>query len=202
MPIDHTCNCGAKLRVKDEWVGRKFKCPKCSTLNAVLKPKIGADAISVRCPCGKAFQAKLSMAGKTFSCTACHQPVSIPKPSQATSDTATPFESELRSNNLTAFFDVSIPQFGLPTEPHVPDQSPMVQTNFRDSETRKKPLPKKLPSKGIAFAPNFSQEPLLLVTAIFCILFGLGRVMVFGGLGLLLSSGAFLSLGGLLYIAN
>jgi len=142
------------------------------------------------------------MAGKTFSCTACHQPVSIPKPSQATLDTAPPLGSEWPSSNLTQFDNENIPQFGLPSAPHVPYQAPLVQTNFGDSETRKKPLPQKLPSKGIAFAPNFNQEPLLLVTAIFCILFGLGRVMVFGGLGLLLSSGAFLSLGGLLYIAN
>lgn len=202
MPIDQTCKCGAKLRVKDAFSGREIKCPRCSETMVIRKPKVAEEVISVRCQCGKAFQAKVSMAGKNFSCTACHQPVSIPKPSQVTLDTVPTFESELPSSNLSTFFDESIPHFGLPTAPHVPYQAPMVHSNFGESGTSKKPLAKKLPSKGMAFAPNFNQEPLVLITAIFCILFGLGRVMVFGGLGLLLSSGAFLSIGGLIYIAN
>ncbi len=30
MPIDFMCPCGQKLRVKDEFAGRKVRCPKCS----------------------------------------------------------------------------------------------------------------------------------------------------------------------------
>ena len=29
MPIDVTCRCGARFRVKDEWAGRRAKCTKC-----------------------------------------------------------------------------------------------------------------------------------------------------------------------------
>jgi hypothetical protein len=33
MPIDHTCSCGKKFRLKDEFAGKKFRCPACSTVN-------------------------------------------------------------------------------------------------------------------------------------------------------------------------
>jgi hypothetical protein len=41
MPIDHTCNCGKKFRLKDEFAGKKFRCPACSAVNqaAVAAPK-------------------------------------------------------------------------------------------------------------------------------------------------------------------
>src|SRR5438132_1935462 len=29
MPISMTCQCGKALRLKDEWVGKKAKCPQC-----------------------------------------------------------------------------------------------------------------------------------------------------------------------------
>jgi hypothetical protein len=38
MPIDVTCNCGKKLRIKDEYAGRKFRCPACSAINRAESP--------------------------------------------------------------------------------------------------------------------------------------------------------------------
>lgn len=41
MPIDHTCGCGKKFRLKDEFAGKKFRCPACGAVNqaAVAPPK-------------------------------------------------------------------------------------------------------------------------------------------------------------------
>jgi hypothetical protein len=38
MPIDFSCSCGKKLRVKDEHAGRKFKCPDCGALIRAERP--------------------------------------------------------------------------------------------------------------------------------------------------------------------
>lgn len=38
MPIPLTCTCGRTLRVKDEFAGRKVRCPACQDVLAVPKP--------------------------------------------------------------------------------------------------------------------------------------------------------------------
>jgi hypothetical protein len=39
MPIPLSCQCGRSLRVKDEFAGRKVKCPSCAAVLAVPKPE-------------------------------------------------------------------------------------------------------------------------------------------------------------------
>jgi len=63
MSIEHTCQCGAKLKVKDELAGKKIKCPKCSVAFTLPVAQAAPELISVSCKCGKAFQAKASMSG-------------------------------------------------------------------------------------------------------------------------------------------
>jgi len=64
MAIEHTCKCGAKLKVKEELAGKKIKCPKCSAVFTLPVAQADRELISISCKCGKAFQAKASMAGK------------------------------------------------------------------------------------------------------------------------------------------
>ena len=45
MPIGHTCSCGKKLRIKEEYSGRKFQCPQCGVVS-----RIGAAAPSQPVP--------------------------------------------------------------------------------------------------------------------------------------------------------
>jgi hypothetical protein len=78
MAIEHTCQCGTKLRVKDELAGKKIKCPKCSKTFTLPAGQAALDLISVSCKCGKSFQAKATMAGKSFQCISCNRTISIP----------------------------------------------------------------------------------------------------------------------------
>jgi hypothetical protein len=41
MPIPLTCTCGRALRVKDEFVGRKVRCPAC--MDVLIVPEPGRD---------------------------------------------------------------------------------------------------------------------------------------------------------------
>ncbi len=43
MPIAVTCPCGRKARVKDEFAGRKIRCPECREVLVVPKPAVNAD---------------------------------------------------------------------------------------------------------------------------------------------------------------
>ena len=43
MPIDHTCSCGKKLRLKDEFAGKRFRCPACSAVNQAAIPAAPAS---------------------------------------------------------------------------------------------------------------------------------------------------------------
>jgi hypothetical protein len=42
MPISVTCKCGKKLKVKDEWAGKRWKCPTCSATFQIPAPGIVA----------------------------------------------------------------------------------------------------------------------------------------------------------------
>lgn len=46
MPIEFSCMCGRKLRVKDEHAGRKFKCPGCGAATQAPAPKAADDLLS------------------------------------------------------------------------------------------------------------------------------------------------------------
>src|SRR5438477_7576680 len=42
MPISITCQCGKSLKVKDEWAGKKAKCPTCGNTFVVPVPAMAA----------------------------------------------------------------------------------------------------------------------------------------------------------------
>jgi hypothetical protein len=44
MPIDIACECGWTTAVKDEYAGKRVKCPKCNTVVAVPNPTVLEDA--------------------------------------------------------------------------------------------------------------------------------------------------------------
>jgi hypothetical protein len=46
MPIEVTCNCGKKFRIKDEFTGRKFRCPDCGVVNRAEAPPPPTDWFS------------------------------------------------------------------------------------------------------------------------------------------------------------
>lgn len=46
MPIEHTCSCGKKFRLKDECAGKKFRCPACDTVNQIAAPAPANDWFS------------------------------------------------------------------------------------------------------------------------------------------------------------
>ena len=46
MSIDFSCACGRKLRVKDEFAGRKFKCPGCGKVTQAPTPEARVDLFS------------------------------------------------------------------------------------------------------------------------------------------------------------
>ena len=54
MPIDHTCSCGKQFRLKDEYAGKKFRCPACNAVNqAALAPPsnwLSAELLSQLAP--------------------------------------------------------------------------------------------------------------------------------------------------------
>jgi hypothetical protein len=43
MPITLRCDCGRALRVKDEFAGRKGRCPHCGTVLAIPAPEVEAE---------------------------------------------------------------------------------------------------------------------------------------------------------------
>jgi hypothetical protein len=112
MPVVVSCQCGKQLRVPDEYVGRRVKCPACGQPQAVTaQPAAAAPAPAIprratpppppapRLPaapagmirfacgaCGKQMQAKAEYAGQTTRCPACQNAVVISDPDSATVD--------------------------------------------------------------------------------------------------------------------
>lgn len=98
MAIQVQCSCGKQLRVADEHVGRRVKCPACGEMQTVsaggngtakkptskLAPKKPAEpdkgeVVKFECDeCGKAMQARADYAGRTTRCPECKAPVVIP----------------------------------------------------------------------------------------------------------------------------
>jgi hypothetical protein len=48
MPLVHTCDCGHRLRLKEEHVGKRLKCPRCSE-SFTVSDKPAADKAAPRC---------------------------------------------------------------------------------------------------------------------------------------------------------
>jgi len=109
MPVVVNCACGKQLRVPDEYVGKRVKCPSCGepqTVKAAVangtakkapvptrpvkaaatKPIAAAakpGTIQFQCTkCNKPMQAKAEYAGKAVRCPGCQTAVKIPKPEE------------------------------------------------------------------------------------------------------------------------
>lgn len=202
VPIDHVCNCGAKLRVKDELAGRKVKCPKCTMTTTIPFAQATEEIISVRCECGKSYQAKASTGGKTFTCSSCHQLVPIPKSNPTASLDLAPFGSTQTSTGFDDLLDTNLPALGLPTGNHVPYHAPPPPSPSVKSRSSEKASKPREPPPSDQATLDLNQEPLYVITAILCILFGLGRIATLGSFGILLNPSVLLSLGGLIYLVS
>ncbi|MFN4904267.1 MAG: hypothetical protein ACK5LQ_03485 [Planctomycetota bacterium] len=203
MAIEHTCQCGAKLKVKDELVGKKIKCPKCSEAIRLPAAVVPSEMISVSCQCGKAFKAKVSMAGKSFQCISCNRTIPIPGPANAASEDPDPLAMDQPNTSLGDPFDGNFPDLGLPTVAHVPYHAPITNPQPKKVEASESYDYRSAPNKNLKSNFNFNQDTWILVTAILCILHGLGRA---GNLPVsilpMVASGAVFSMGGILSLAH
>src|SRR5262249_20148630 len=90
MPV-LKCECGKQLKVADEYIGKRVKCPGCQQVHTVKgQDETEADQptkseqpqkpgmVRFNCECGKQMQAKAEYAGRTTKCPACGEPVLIP----------------------------------------------------------------------------------------------------------------------------
>jgi hypothetical protein len=91
MPVVMKCECGKQLKVPDEYVGKRVKCPGCQQVHTVKgQDETEADQathqeaaqkpamVRFNCECGKQMQAKAEYAGRTTKCPSCGEPVLIP----------------------------------------------------------------------------------------------------------------------------
>ncbi len=101
MPVAVKCDCGKQLRVSEEHLGKRIRCPACGEALLVEEAKPskaparkaadgGATAtggmIAFACSCGKKMQAKGEHAGRTVKCPECGEGVKVPKPGAASQD--------------------------------------------------------------------------------------------------------------------
>ena len=91
MPIPVACPCGRSLRVKDEFAGRKVRCPDCSNVLAVSAVRTAVTAapqvvpsIALACPCGRSLRVKESLVGKRVRCPDCTAILTVPHADQRT----------------------------------------------------------------------------------------------------------------------
>lgn len=204
MAIEHTCQCGTKLRVKDELAGKKIKCPKCSETFTLTAGQAALDLISVSCKCGKSFQAKATMAGKSFQCISCNRTISIPPLKGTILEESDPFASNQPSSWSGPPFDANFPDLGIPEANYAPYHAPITDsiTNKAPSSNKTVPDYRGIPARpGVSL--NFNQDVLIIVTAVLCILYGLGQ----GGqlpfrILPMITSGAIFTVGGALSVGK
>jgi len=204
MAIELKCSCGAKLKVKQQLAGKKIKCPKCSATITVPAVQSVPDSISVSCKCGKSFQAKASMAGKSFQCISCNRTISIPPLTGTVQQEPDPFASNQSSYSHGSPFDSNFPDMGTPTASYVPYHAPITDsiTNKTSSSNKTVPDYRGIPTRpGITL--NFNQDVLIIVTAVLCIMYGLGQ----GGqlpfrILPMITSGAIFTVGGALSVGK
>jgi hypothetical protein len=106
MSIPFRCDCGKQLAAKDEFAGKRLKCPACGKLltiprRAALTPTRPAGAthphisltktqpaprgfIRFVCSCGRKLKARLADAGLEIDCPICGQEMKIPEADGAT----------------------------------------------------------------------------------------------------------------------
>lgn len=83
-----TCRCGAHLKVPPAALGRKAKCPKCSTVmilradesaagDATSTPPSAAERLSVGCACGARLRVPASARGRRVRCPRCGAAIAV-----------------------------------------------------------------------------------------------------------------------------
>ncbi len=85
MTIPFACSCGKSFQAKDEFAGKRTKCPACGQI-LVIPPPPQAEApadppaawIHFRCECGKEFKVKPEFAGRSTKCPACGRTLVVP----------------------------------------------------------------------------------------------------------------------------
>lgn len=102
MPVQVSCPCGKQLRVPDDYVGKRVKCPSCGEPQLVKAAAVNGAAkkaaVPVRKPaaapaspavikfqcdqCDKPMQARAEHAGKAVRCPGCQAAVTIPGPEE------------------------------------------------------------------------------------------------------------------------
>src|SRR5579883_3036676 len=85
MTIPFACSCGKSFQAKDEFAGKRTKCPACGQILVIPRPphaETPADPpaawIHFRCECGKEFKVKPEFAGRSTKCPACGQALVVP----------------------------------------------------------------------------------------------------------------------------
>ena len=94
MAISAQCVCGKTISAKNEYAGKRVRCPACKEPVSLPTAETDSDSqgkpttITTKCECGKSFRAKSGLLGKTVKCPACSMPVKIGKPSDANGEPA------------------------------------------------------------------------------------------------------------------
>jgi hypothetical protein len=145
------------------------------------------------------------MAGKSFQCISCNRTISIPPLKGTVLEESDPFASNQPSDSSGTPFDANFPDLGIPEANYVPYHAPITDsiTNKAPSSSKTVPDYRGIPARpGIPL--NFNQDVLIIVTAVLCILYGLG-----GGGGQLpfrllpmVTSGAIFTVGGALWVGK
>src|SRR5712691_9972806 len=93
MTIRITCPCGKQLQARDDYAGKRVKCPTCGKTLAVPgggdgaaaealttkpDPAKKAAAIHFACACGRQLQARPELAGRRTKCPDCGEALIIP----------------------------------------------------------------------------------------------------------------------------
>jgi hypothetical protein len=140
----------------------------------------------------------VSMAGKSFQCISCNRTIPIPGPANAASEDPDPLAMDQPNTSLGDPFDGNFPDLGLPTVAHVPYHAPITNPQPKKVEASESYDYRSAPNKNLKSNFNFNQDTWILVTAILCILHGLGRA---GNLPVsilpMVASGAVFSMGGI-----
>jgi DNA-directed RNA polymerase subunit M/transcription elongation factor TFIIS len=132
MAIPFTCPCGKKLQAKDDFAGRRMKCPSCqrvlnipkASARTVLAPA-GAKPLPVKrktvgaagpaaagfirfvCSCGRKMKARSADVGATIDCPTCGRELAIPRrsteaPAPPALEAPTPPPAKTRVNGASA----------------------------------------------------------------------------------------------------
>ncbi|MBI3821832.1 MAG: DUF1559 domain-containing protein [Planctomycetes bacterium] len=76
MDLRIPCPCGKVLRVGDDQLGSKVKCPACGNRFLVAAP---LTALHIPCPCGKLVKVDDDQQGRTVKCSACGNRFLVPE---------------------------------------------------------------------------------------------------------------------------